>query len=99
MQGSRNSEWLAFLCVRKLFGQGQKFTNNFSIFHFFFLFKSAMADNMPEQMIKNTYGDILVEYDDVEKMLEEAGLSSAGKTIRFSSVKAKRFISVTLSRE
>ena len=47
---------------------------------FFPLFKLAMADVvMPEQIIKDTYGEIPDELIDVEKLLEEAGLSGAGK--------------------
>lgn len=39
-----------------------------------------MADVvMPEQIIKDTYGEIPDELIDVEKLLEEAGLSGAGK--------------------
>ena len=34
---------------------------------------------MPEQIIKDTYGEIPDELIDVEKLLEEAGLSGAGK--------------------
>ena len=34
---------------------------------------------MPEQIIKDTYGEIPDEFIDVEKLLEEAGLSGAGK--------------------
>ena len=48
-----------------------------------------MAD-MPDQMIQDTYGKIPEEYDDLEKMLEEAGLSKADQPFRFTSVKAKR---------
>jgi len=48
-----------------------------------------MAD-MPDQMIQDTYGEIPEEYDDLEKMLEEAGLSKADQPFRFTSVKAKR---------
>ena len=41
---------------------------------FFFLFKLAMADVvMPEQIIKDTYGEIPDELIDVEKLLEVAG--------------------------
>ena len=47
---------------------------------FVFLFKLAMADVlMPEQIIKDTYGEIPDELIDVKKLLEEAGLSGAGK--------------------
>ena len=39
-----------------------------------------MADVvMPEQIIKDTFGEIQDELIDVEKLLEEAGLSGAGK--------------------
>ena len=34
---------------------------------------------MPEQIRKDTYGEIPDELIDVEKLLEEAGLSGAGK--------------------
>ena len=34
---------------------------------------------MPEQIIKDTYGEIPDELIDVEKLLEEAGLTCAGK--------------------
>ena len=39
-----------------------------------------MADVvMPEQIIKDTYGEIPDELIDAKKLLEEAGLSGAGK--------------------
>ena len=44
--------------------------DNFIDFSDFFLFKSAMADNMPDQFIEKAFGDI-----PEEKLLQEAGLS------------------------
>ena len=56
--------------------KASEFTNNL----IFSLFKLAMADViMPEQIIKDTYGEIPDELIDFEKLLEEAGLSGAGK--------------------
>ena len=37
-----------------------------------------LADNMPDQLIVKAFGDIPEELVDVEKLLQEAGLSGAG---------------------
>ena len=48
-----------------------------------------MADVvMPEQIIKDTYGEIPDELIDFEKLLEEADLSGAGKAPRRESQSA-----------
>jgi hypothetical protein len=39
---------------------------------------SLLADNMPDQLIVKAFGDIPEELVDVEKLLQEAGLSGAG---------------------
>ena len=42
-------------------------------------FGPLLADNMPDQLIVKAFGDIPEELVDVEKLLQEAGLSCAGK--------------------
>jgi len=67
------------LCARNPKRAGQKLTTILSIFRILFCSNPGMlADNMPDQLIVKAFGDIPEELVDVEKLLQEAGLSGAG---------------------